>query len=103
MTEEKTESYKDKSIWKRGLYMLIFIFLQGVAKFVTLVVIVAQFITVLFTAKTNPKLLSFGQSLSQYQYQILLFLTYNSEVHPYPFGDWPEEDKTETPDEIATK
>ena len=70
--------------------MLLFIFLMGVAKFVTLVVVALQFLMVLFTAKTNDNLIRFGKSLSVYQYQIMLFLTYNSEFRPFPVGEWPE-------------
>ncbi|MGM0542015.1 MAG: DUF4389 domain-containing protein [Pseudomonadota bacterium] len=106
MTDETIKSYKDKSVWMRGLYMLIFILLLGVAKFVMLVVIVVQFLTVLFTAETNEKLVKFGKSLSLYQYEIMLFLTYNSEVHPYPMGEWPEAGETtaivETPETPET-
>lgn len=91
MNDDTVESYKDKSVWLRGLYMLIFMFLLGVAKFVAFVVIVIQFITVLFTAQTNNKLTRFGKSLSIYHYQIMLFLTYNSEEYPFPIGDWPEQ------------
>lgn len=90
MKEETVKSYKDKSVWMRGLYMLIFMILLGVAEFVSFVVILIQFLTVLFTAETNEKLVRFGKSLSLYQYEIMLFLTYNSEVHPYPMGEWPQ-------------
>jgi len=91
MNDETTESYKDRSVWLRGLYMLIFMFFLGVAKFVTFVVILFQFFTVVFTSETNKKLVKFGKSLSVYQYQVLMFLTYNSEEHPFPMGDWPEQ------------
>jgi len=90
MNDETTKSYKDRSVWMRGFYMLMFIFFLSVAKFVILVVIFFQFLTVLFTAETNEKLVRFGQSLSTYQYQIMIFLTYNSEDHPFPIGDWPD-------------
>ncbi len=90
MNDETIESYKDRSVWMRGLYMLVFMFFLGVAKFVTFVVILFQFLTVLFTAETNNKLIIFGQNLSTYQYEIMLFLTYNSEEQPFPIGDWPD-------------
>ena len=92
-TDDTKESYKDRSVWLRGLYMLIFIFFLGVVKFVAFVVILFQFLTVLFTAETNKKLTRFGQSLSTYHYQIMMFLTYNSEEHPFPLGDWPDQEK----------
>lgn len=88
MKDEK--SYKDRNVWLRGLFMLLFVFLMGVAKFVMLVVVVLQFLLVLLTGKVNDNLLQFGKSLSVYQYQVMLFLTYNSQVQPFPMGDWPE-------------
>jgi len=88
--EPSVKPYKAKQIWMRGLYMLIFMFLLGIAKFVAFIVIFFQFLLVLFTTQTNKRLLELGQDLSTYQYQILLFLTYNSEVHPYPMGEWPK-------------
>jgi len=77
------------TIWQRGLYMLLFAFLLGVAKFVVFTVVILQFLFVLFTGAPNAQLLVLGQSLSTYIYQIILFLTFNSEEHPYPFSDWP--------------
>ena len=80
----------ERTIWNRALYMLIFGFCLWVAKLVTYVVVIFQFFTVLFTGSTNAKLLAFGKSLSSYIYQIMRFLTFNSEEHPYPLGNWPE-------------
>ncbi|WP_019614041.1 DUF4389 domain-containing protein [Psychromonas ossibalaenae] len=91
MSEQQEKSYKNKSVWLRGLFMLMFVFLMGVAKFVTLVVVVLQFLAVLLTGETNENLLQFGKSLSVYQYQIVLYLTYNSELRPFPAADWPQE------------
>ncbi len=103
MNAETKQSYKDRGVWLRGLYMLIFMFFLGVVKFVAFVVILFQFLTVLFTADTNKNLVRFGQSLSTYQYQIMLFLTYNTEQHPFPMGEWPKgeikEERLEGPDE----
>jgi len=79
----------EQTVWNRGLYMLLFAFCLWLAKFVAFAVIIFQFLLVVFTKSTNPKLLAFGQSLSSYQYQLMLFLTFNSEMHPYPMSDWP--------------
>jgi hypothetical protein len=91
MNVEAIKHYKDRSVWQRGLYMLGFIFLLGIAKFVAFAVVLFLFLSVLITGEANEKLVKFGQSLSTYQYQILIFLTYNSEEHPFPLGDWPED------------
>ena len=83
------QNLREKSTWLRGLYMLLFILFISVAKVVILAVIIFQFLSELITRKTNQRLLKFGQSLSTYSYQILVFLTFNSDYHPYPFGAWP--------------
>jgi hypothetical protein len=45
---------------------------------------------VLFTGQKNQPLLGLGQSLATYTYQIVLYLTFASEVRPFPFdADWP--------------
>ncbi|MCU7939620.1 MAG: DUF4389 domain-containing protein [gamma proteobacterium symbiont of Bathyaustriella thionipta] len=90
MSDDIKEPYKNRDVWLRGLYMLIFMFLLGLVKFVAFAVILFQFLTVLFTTKTNKQLVRFGRSLSIYQYQIMIFLTYNSEEHPFPMSEWPE-------------
>jgi len=97
MNANSTKPYQDKKVWLRGLYMLIFILLLSIVKFVAFAVIFFQFLSVLFTAKSNTQLLTFGLSLSLYQYQIMMFLTYNSEDHPFPMAKWPE------PSELAKK
>lgn len=90
MNDEKEKSYKDRNVWLRGVFMLLFVFLMGLAKFVTFVVVALQFLQLLFTGKMNSKLLMFGKSLSVYQYQVLLYLTYNNDIQPFPMDNWPE-------------
>ncbi len=93
MTDPKDYStvppYANRNVWMRGLMMLIFAFCLGMAKFVMFAVVLFQFLSVLFTSNTNPNLLKLGLGLSHYQYQIMLFLTYNSDMQPFPVGDWP--------------
>jgi len=69
--------------------VLISIF-YTIADFVLFAVVVFQFILKLLTGDTNAHLRTLGLSISTYIYQILQFLTFNSEAHPYPFGNWPK-------------
>ena len=89
MNDEIKQNIKEKSTWLRGLYMLMFAIFYSVAEVIIFAVIIFQFIFSLLSGKTNDRLIKLGQSLSTYQYQILIFLTFNSEEHPYPFGAWP--------------
>ena len=90
MNDELKQNIKERKTWLRGLYMLLFLIFYSVAKVTVFAVIAFQFVLSLFTGKTNEKLIVLGQSLSTYIYQILTFLTFNSEEHPYPFSDWPK-------------
>ena len=84
------EHIKSKTTWLRLLFMIIFVFLYGLSRVVVLAVVVLQFFWVLFTGETNEKLRAFGQSLATYTYQLVRYLTYNSDSRPFPFDDdWP--------------
>ena len=90
MSDELKEHLKERKTWLRGLYMLLFAIFYTVAEIVITAVVIFQFLLALFTGKSNERLLKLGQSLSTYVYQILQFLTFNSDYHPYPFGAWPK-------------
>ena len=90
MSNEVKENLKSQSTWMRGLYMLLFIVFSTIAEIVLAAVIIFQFLLKLFTGEVNDRLLKLGQSLSTYLYQIFLFMCFNSEYHPYPFGAWPK-------------
>lgn len=83
------EHVKDTNVWVRLVFMVIFAALYWVAEIVLAIVVVFQFLCVLFTGKKNEKVLTLGAQLSAYAYQIFRYLTYNSEVQPFPMGDWP--------------
>ena len=87
---EVTENLKDTNVWIRLLYMILFWIIYCVAEVVLGAIVVFQFLFVLFSSNRNEKLLAFGGQLSTFIYQVLRFLTFNSETRPYPFDEWPE-------------
>ena len=90
-TKSIINNIKAKSIWLRLFFMLATTLLYSVSRLVVGAIIVLQFFFVLFTGKTNKKLLSSGQALSTYTYQIICYLTFNTEERPFPFdSDWPK-------------
>lgn len=81
---------KSRTTWLRFLFMIVFIFLYFLSRLVVITVVALQFLWVLFTGETNDRLRSFGQSLATYTFQIIRYLTYNTDVRPFPFDeDWP--------------
>ena len=90
-TKSIINNIKAKSIWLRLFFMLVTALLYSVSRLVVGAIIVLQFFFVLFTGKTNKKLLSSGQALSTYTYQIICYLTFNTEERPFPFDtEWPK-------------
>ena len=84
------ENLKKRSTWLRLFFMFVMVVLYSVSRVVVSVVVLLQFFWVLFTAETNKPLEKFGQSLATYTYQIIRYLTFNTEERPFPFDlDWP--------------
>ncbi len=88
-SEAKPSHYKDRNTWVRGLFMLLFVAIYNIAAILIGAVAMLQFAWKLATGEPNPRLLSFGEDLSRYFYQILRFLTFNTEAKPFPFEEWP--------------
>ncbi len=82
---------KARATWLRLFFMLVVILLYWVARLVVGMVVLLQFFWVLFTGETNKPLVGLGQSLATYTYQIIRYLTFNTEERPFPFeSDWPD-------------
>lgn len=90
MDEDLKQNLKAHKTWMRGLYIVIFTIFYGIAEIVLFAVVLFQFLLTLFTGTANQRLLKLGQSLSTYIYQICLYITFNSDHQPYPFGAWPK-------------
>lgn len=90
MSNDVKDNIKSQATWKRGLYMLLYAIFYTIAEIVLIAVIVFQFLLKLLSGETNERLRKLGQGLSTYIYQILQYLTFNTEYQPYPFGAWPK-------------
>ena len=84
------ENLKRGSTWLRLFFMFVVVILYSVSRVVVSLVILLQFFWVLLSGETNESLENFGQSLATYTYQIICYLTFNTEERPFPFDlDWP--------------
>jgi hypothetical protein len=89
-SEQLKQNLTRSSTWVRLLFMIVFVAIYMITRIVFGAVVVFQFLWVLFTAETNKQLKELGQSLSTYTYQIMRYLSFNSEDKPFPFSaDWP--------------
>ncbi len=84
------KNLKSGATWMRFLFMLISAVLVSVASMVGSLVVVLGFFWVLFTGEVNRQIQQVGQSLASYIYEIIRYLTFNSDVKPFPLGGaWP--------------
>lgn len=78
-----------RSIWMRGLFMLLMAVAFHLCEVILGVVTVVQFLITLLSDTPNARLTSFGRSLGNYLRQIANFLTFAAEEIPFPFSEWP--------------
>ncbi len=87
---ELEQNLRARSTWLRLVFMIVIAICAEVARLVGGVIVLLQFLHVLFTGKPNERLLDTGLSLAQYVYQVVEYLTFNTEVRPFPFdAEWP--------------
>lgn len=80
-----------KATWLRLVFIVLFAIVYGIVELVLTAVVVIQFLFTLLTGAPNERLRELGQSLARYVYQIIRFLTYNTELRPFPIDlDWPD-------------
>jgi len=93
MSEPIKENKENKSTWNRVLYMLLFVFAFSAAEFVLGIVVLIQLIITLVTWSSNDRLKVFGKQVALYIYDVMVFLTFNTEEMPFPFTTWPDDNR----------
>lgn len=91
---EVKKNIKNLDNWIRLLFMVLFIVFFKIAAIVLFVVVLFQLLSTLLTGSRNKRLLDLGAQLATYMFQILNYLTYNSDDKPFPFADWPSTEGT---------
>jgi Domain of unknown function (DUF4389) len=75
----------------RVIYMVMFAVVFWVLCWILAATTVVQLIVRLLNGRPNPDLTRFGASLARYTRQVIEFLTFVTELTPYPFTAWPAE------------
>ena len=89
MSEYPVTTTSRRSIWVRGLFMVLMAMIYQLSGTLLVIVAILQFLFALVGGMRNVRLLSFGRSLGLYVQQIVRFLAFDTEQMPFPFSDWP--------------
>lgn len=92
MSDYSTETRAPRSIWMRGLLMILMALAYQLASTLLFCVAIIQFVLTLVNDTPNARLMAFGRSLGRYQSQNANFVSFASEDLPFPFSDWPASD-----------
>lgn len=92
MNETSNTSPTDNPVWSRIVSMLVLGFAYAVAEAVLIAIVIGQVLFGIFSRRQNEPLKRMGQQVSDYIYQILVFLTFNSVHRPFPYQGWGEKD-----------
>ncbi len=102
MDKRWKDNLKSESFWLRSLFMVLFFIVYRIVDILVLLVAISQWFYVLLSGDANDGLRKFAKGLSLYVAQIINYLSYNSEEKPYPFSDWPQDEKS-SPAKTTTK
>ena len=70
----------------RLFYIVVYIIILGVVRFVLWAVLLVQMVMHLVGAKPSVKAQKTGQVVADYIYRIWLYLSYNTDEKPFPFN-----------------
>jgi hypothetical protein len=98
-TQEKkaTETTKDKNpeIFSRIFYTILFAFIGWMSLWVFTFVVLIQFGFLLITGQVNRNLKGFNQEVGLFLYDMIKYLSFQTNEKPFPFRDWPYGEETE--------
>ncbi len=81
------------NVFVRLFFMIVMLALFTIVRWMTWLVVIFQFLSHLFTGSVTKRGVRWGQALSDWIHQMMLFMTYKTERMPFPFQSlWPEKE-----------
>jgi hypothetical protein len=89
MNQQSVITTNKRSIWLRGLFMVLMALVYQLCGTLLFIIAVIQFVIALLNDAPNARLVAFGRSLGLYIRQIADYLVFATDEVPFPFSDWP--------------
>jgi len=80
------QSTKEKLI--HGGYIVLYAIFYSIAEIVLSAIVIFQFIHNMLKDDVNLRLKTLSKQINTYVYDVLQFVTFNSDSKPYPFSAW---------------
>jgi hypothetical protein len=85
----KPQSNTQKKLLK-ALFFILFYFISYAVWGLSIAISIFQFFYALLLKEPNKHLLDFSKNLNTYLYDIVRFISFNTETKPFPFSPWPK-------------
>ena len=89
MTDTSATTKGKRSIWLRGLLMILMAIAVQISGTLLAIGAIIQFVLALLGDTPNARLVVFSQSLGLYLNQVASFVSFATEEVPFPFSAWP--------------
>ena len=89
------QNLRNVDSWLRGLFIVIFAVIFYFLVGIIWLLVIFQFLTTVITGKLNNQLENFSGVLTDYALQILDYVTYQSDLKPFPFSPLPDQENNE--------
>jgi hypothetical protein len=94
--ETIAEAVKDDNnteIFSRVFYTILFALIGWLSLYVFAVVVIIQFGFLLITGQVNTNLKGFNKEVGLFLFDLIKYLSFQSNKKPFPFRDWPYDEK----------
>lgn len=87
--DETTVTEQPKANLERVLYIVLYLIIGKFISMVLFVITITQFIYSWIGDAPNEKVLVFTKAMAEYTKQLVEYVGFNTNVKPWPIGDWP--------------
>ena len=87
--EQMKKTYPVKERLIKGLFVLLFCFAFSICRFLVVIIALVQFLFDLISGEPSIRLCKFSAKLNNYVSEIIAFVSYQSDIKPFPFSDFP--------------
>ena len=94
--EVKTNKKSDRNseIFSRIFYTILFLLVGWITLWVFCFVVLIQFGFLLITGQVNTNLKGFNKEVGLFLFDLIKYLSFQTNEKPFPFRDWPYDTKT---------